>query len=87
MGPERAFPARWGEVWSKRALKARDLKLVRTVATAAGIKGCHDACTVLAQPYAVCHQASESLPSTSEETEAQREEATCPKSHSEARQR
>lgn len=47
MGPERAFPARWGEVWSKTALKARDLKLVRTVATAAGIKECRDACTVL----------------------------------------
>lgn len=36
MGPERAFPARWGEVWRKRALKVRDLKLVRTMPTAAG---------------------------------------------------
>lgn len=56
MGPKRAFPARWEEVWSKRALKARDLTLVRPVPTAAGIKERRDACSVVGS-------ASRSLPS------------------------
>lgn len=56
-------------MWGKRALKARDLNLARTVPTAAGVEEGHDACTV--RPYAVCHQSSESIPST-EETGSER---------------